>query len=214
LPLKGNGASYYQDCLLKLVGFKLHELDPTLKPVLALDSDQLVMKNLDHLFVGLPDVDLAAPRAYWLSKDFLASTFLMINLSDRLWHTVESALATVQYNKFDMDLINDVLGETVMMLSGEYVTLNSHWEDWGLPSWYHASEGLNLTTHPFSQELSRPRDSAAVIHFTAAGKLWMHTPEHVLDMKPDAHPALAEQFELWRVTAADVCPGGIPGEKD
>ncbi|KAH9827368.1 hypothetical protein Tdes44962_MAKER09748 [Teratosphaeria destructans] len=320
-PLKGTGASYYQDCLLKLVAFKLHEWDPTLKRVLAFDSDQLVMKNLDHLFVGLPDVDLAAPRAYWLAKDFLASTFLMINLSDRLWRTVETALATVQYNKFDMDLINEVLGETVMMLSGEYVTLNSHWEDWGLPSWYHASEGLNLTTvnlynqllksgmlpgralagrhetessrneggdpradpaqsqpessidpaqslhphtmvaakpevpsarpltpmrrpfgprpvishqpplvtadshpsdskprfpagHPFSQELYRLQDAAAVIHFTAAGKPWMHSPEHVRDMKPDAHPALAEQFELWRATAADVCPGGIPGEKD
>lgn len=68
-------SSYYQDCLLKLPAFKLRSLDPpALKRVLAFDSDQLVMKNLDHLFAGLPDVDLAAPRAYWLAKDFLAST--------------------------------------------------------------------------------------------------------------------------------------------
>lgn len=33
-----------------------------------------------------------------------------------------------------------------MMLSGEYVTLNSHWEDWNLPKWYHPDAGLNMTT--------------------------------------------------------------------
>jgi len=48
----------------------------------------------------------------------LASTFMMIKLSDRLWHSVQSAVAAVEYNKFDMDLINDLLGDTVMMLSG------------------------------------------------------------------------------------------------
>ena len=311
---------YYEDCLLKLLAFKLHSLDPTLKRVLALDSDQLVMKNLDHLFIGLPDVDLAAPRAYWLAKDLLASTFMMINLSDRLWNTVQKALDDVGYNEFDMDLLNDLLVDTVMMLSGEYVTLNSHWEDWNLPNWYHPTTALNMTTinlinsiasagkgtgkrqvpedtvdrpaplaqaspgphltlipgvvhpakqsslplwdisrpteayaglpfathrphliptsdpaipiappsaavaprpsqepaprfpatHPFTEELHRLQDAAAVIHFTAQGKPWGRAVEAIRATRPDAHPLLAEQFQLWRDSASQVCPGGIP----
>lgn len=322
--------SYYEDCLLKLLAFKLHALDPRLKKILALDSDQLVMQNLDHLFAGLPEVDLAAPRAYWLSRDFLASTFMMISLSDRLWKTVEDALDTISYDKFDMDLINDLLGDTVMMLSGEYVTLNSHWEDWNLPKWYHPTQELNMTTieiinslartntgigkrqvgsegiphpapdagqaaelprppipgappplamlppstqpepsehpmpklwdaqqpsiahaalasgtqqphpvpsflndhphsqpplpsgpedmstlrfpatHPFTQELYNLQDAAAVIHFTAQGKPWARPVELIKAARPDAHPVLAAQFELWREIAERVCPGGVP----
>ncbi|TKA77566.1 hypothetical protein B0A55_06637 [Friedmanniomyces simplex] len=153
--LKNPAAGYYQDCMLKLLAFKMQLLDPTLKRVLAFDSDQLILRNLDHLFTGLPAVDLAAPRAYWLAKDFLASTFLMINLSDRLWRTVKSALDKVEFNKFDMDLINDLLGDSVMMLSGEYVTLNSHWEDWNLPRWYHPLSRLNMTTVEMWNELAQ-----------------------------------------------------------
>ena len=127
-PLHGNGGGYYQDCLLKLLAFKMHELGG-LTRILLLDSDQLIMKNMDHLFQDLPNVDLAAPRAYWLGKEFLASTFMMITLSDRLWESVKNALDQIGPKKFDMDLVNELLGDTVMLLSGEYVTLNSHWED-------------------------------------------------------------------------------------
>jgi hypothetical protein len=138
--------TYYADCLLKLMSFKLHLLHPGLTRVLALDADQLIMQNLDHLFTGLPRVDLAAPRAYWIAKDFLASTFLMIDLSDRLWDAIRATLPTAGNGRFDMDILNDLLGNEVMMLSGEFVTLNSHWEDWNLPSWYHPTRRLNMTT--------------------------------------------------------------------
>lgn len=109
-PLSGGNAGYYGDCLLQLLAFKLHRLSPGLKRVLAFDSDQLIMRNLDHLFTGLPAVDLASPRAYWLAKDFLASTFMIIDLSDRLWEAVNSALSSAGYNEFDMDIINNLLG--------------------------------------------------------------------------------------------------------
>ncbi|KAK3067252.1 hypothetical protein LTR53_015982, partial [Teratosphaeriaceae sp. CCFEE 6253] len=151
------GGGYYQDCLLKLLAFKLHRLDPTLTRVLAFDADQLILRNLDALFAGLPPVDLAAPRAYWLAKDFLASTFLLINLSDRLWATVEAAMKSGGQGKgeFDMDLLNEVLGDEVMMLSGEFVTLNSHWEDWNLPGWYHARSEFNMTAVEMGDEMAK-----------------------------------------------------------
>jgi hypothetical protein len=126
---------YYRGCLMKMLGFKMHKLDPTLKRVLVLDADQLVMQSLDHVF-DLPEVDLAAPRAYWLSKDFMTSAFMLITLSDRLWDRVDNALTNIEPHRYDMDLVNDLLGDTVLMLPGEYVTLNGHWESWRLPDWY------------------------------------------------------------------------------
>lgn len=144
-PLAEGGAYYYQDCLLKLYAFKMHHIDPTLKKVIALDSDQLVMKNLDHLFESSVEVDLAAPRAYWIGKDAISSTFMLISLSDRLWKTVNNAIKSVDYDVYDMDLVNSLLSDTVMMLPGSYVTPNSHWEDWNLPTWFHAEHENNIT---------------------------------------------------------------------
>lgn len=137
--LADGSAWYYKDCLLKLFAFKMHLIDPSLKKVIALDSDQLVLQNLDHLFKNTIDVDLAAPRAYWIAKDAISSTFMLIQLSDRLWHMVEEAIRTVTLNNYDMDLVNQLLGDTVMMLPGQFITPNSHWEDWNLPKWFHAT---------------------------------------------------------------------------
>ena len=158
-PLPKTAESYYKDSLLKLRAFEMHQLVPGLTRVLAFDADQLIMRNLDHLFSDLPIVDLASPRAYWLGKDVVASTFMLISLSDRLWETVRQEMDRNLLNvevKYDMDLVNDVLGDTVMMLSGEYVCLNSHWEDWNLPTWYYPERALNMTTIQLINDLARP----------------------------------------------------------
>ncbi|EON67281.1 hypothetical protein W97_06534 [Coniosporium apollinis CBS 100218] len=143
-PLAHGSVGYYEDCLLKLLGFRMHEIDPTLKRVLVLDADQLIVNSLDHVF-ELPEVDLAAPRAYWIAKDFFSSTFMLINLSDRLWKRVEEGIKTIAPDKYDMDLANQLLGDTVIMLPGSYATPNSHWEDWNMPKWFRP-EATNDTT--------------------------------------------------------------------
>lgn len=295
--LADNTSIYYRDCLLKLVAFRMHRLQPHLRRVLMFDSDQLIMKNLDGLFTALPSVDLAAPRAYWLGKDTLSSTFMMIELSDRLWERVEAALGSIGPKEYDMDLVNDLLGDTVMMLGGEYVTINSHWEDWNLPNWYHPQTKIDDTTaveiinkvakskwdamrkrqlqpgggdaeprrdgssssppridlgladaasqasaarqsveqahpeanasapagessppepvsvaqrfpasHPLAAELYHLQDAAAVIHFSAVGKPWMLSAEEVREIRPDAHPLLGQQMQIWRDAALEVCP--------
>ena len=155
-PLFGGGGGYYQGCLLKLVAFKMHELAPGVERVLVLDGDQLIMRNMDFLF-ALPEVDVAAPRAYWLAKDFISSTFMMISLSQRLWQTVNNAMQSISPQEYDMDLINKLFGETAMVLSGEYVTINSHWEDWNLPRWFHPSSKLNWTTIELINKFSKNR---------------------------------------------------------
>ena len=135
-PLYDNDVPYYADVLLKLVGFRLHQFIPSLKRVLILDSDQLILQSLDHVFY-FPAVDLAAPRA---GISGFTSAFLLVSLSDRLWNRVELALQTIDHNTFDMDLLNAMFAETVMILPGDYCTLNSEWETNNIPKWWQGSE--------------------------------------------------------------------------
>ncbi|KAF2434678.1 alphaN-acetylglucosamine transferase [Tothia fuscella] len=194
-PSLGPGSiPYYDGCLLKLIAFRMHEIESSLRRVLVLDADQLILRSLDSLF-ELPDVDLAAPRAYWIGRHAFASTLMLITLSDRLWQQVNEAMRTIKGNVYDMDLLNQLFDETVLMLPGSYITLNSHFEDWNMPSFYRPQDKdrkINLTAY--------------VLHYTAIGKPWMHTVKEIKQLKPQAHPALYEQFELWRTEAKKICP--------
>lgn len=125
--LKGlNASNDREPSMLKLLSFNMHSLNPNLERVLALDGDQLILKNLDHLFEQLPEANISAPRAYWMSTEFLTSTFMVVNLSNDLLKIAESVLESVAFRKFDLDLLSDSV-ERVVVLSGQYVTLNSHW---------------------------------------------------------------------------------------
>lgn len=127
---------YYHDVLLKLVAFRLHHYIPSLKRILVLDSDQLILQPLDHVF-DLPPVDVAAPRAYWGEDGTgFTSAFLLVTLSDRVWDRMAQELETIRQNVFDMDLVNAMFKQTVLMLPGDYATLNSHWETNDIPSWW------------------------------------------------------------------------------
>lgn len=137
-PLADGNVSYYQDVLLKLVGFRLHHYIPSLKRVLILDADQLILQSLDHIF-GLPEVDVAAPRAYWQSEGF-TSAFILATLSDRLWDKISNGLSTIDHDVFDMDLMNKLFAKTLLVLPGDYTTLNSHWETNDIPSWWQGDE--------------------------------------------------------------------------
>ena len=145
--------------MLKLAAFDIHSLDPSLKRVLALDGDQLIMKNLDRLFEQFPTANIAAPRAYWIPNQFLASTFMMINLSDDLLRVAERVLNNTLSDNFELDRISGSV-ERVAILSGEYVTLNSHWGDWNLPGFYQPSQDINMTTVELVNELSRGQHRA------------------------------------------------------
>lgn len=134
--LRDEQIGYYHDVLLKLVAFRLHHYIPSLKRILVLDSDQLILQSLDHVF-DLPPVDVAAPRAYWGQEGTgFTSAFLLVTLSDRVWDRMTQELGTIKQNVFDMDLVNEMFKQTVLMLPGDYATLNSHWETNDIPSWW------------------------------------------------------------------------------
>lgn len=53
---------------------------------------------------------------------------------------MERALETIKDDTFDMDLLNNMFGETVMVLPGDYCTLNSEWETNTIPKWWQGAE--------------------------------------------------------------------------
>lgn len=120
----------------------MHHIDPSLEKVIMLDADQLILKPLDHLFHinDALNVDLAAPRAYWIDKQTFSTAFMVISLSDRVWRKVQTALEKIKIDQYDMDIANEVFGDEVLMLPGSFVALNSHWEDWNLPRWFHGTD--------------------------------------------------------------------------
>ncbi|KAH7121646.1 nucleotide-diphospho-sugar transferase [Dactylonectria macrodidyma] len=216
MPLHPESSDYYRGCLLKLAAFRMHEIDPTIRRILVLDSDQLILKDLDHLF-DLPPTDFAAPRAYWLDKAFLSSTLMLIQPTPKLWSQIQQTVATLPPYQYDMDIVNSLFGDMAARLPSSYVVLNNHWEDWTLPSWFSSAGIASTTTSAPSapsqtasdKDLQDLLSQSYVLHFTAVGKPWMHDAWAVSELKPYAHPLLHRQWEEWRLIAMDVCPKGL-----
>ncbi|KJK84888.1 hypothetical protein H633G_11292 [Metarhizium anisopliae BRIP 53284] len=205
LPLHANSIPYYEGCLLKLAAFRMHEYDSSIQRLLVLDADQLILRNLDMIF-DTQMTDFMAPTAYWISNDTITSTCMLIQPGKPMWDRVKAAAKSIKSDKYDMDLINDLFAERGDRLSERYVTLNSHWEDWNIPLWMgpRSSNGTAI-----DQQLRALYDQAAIIHFTAAGKPWMHDTQALREQKPDAHPLMVEQWARWRSLALQNCPAGI-----
>ncbi|KAM0205543.1 hypothetical protein ACHAQI_009103 [Fusarium lateritium] len=209
VPLNPETIAYYYGCLLKLAAFRMHEIDPSVRRILTLDADQIILKDLDHLF-DLPSTPFLAPTAYWISQDCLSSTLMLIEPNPTLWGVVRNALIDPKPNQYDMDIINAMFGYLSNRLPGKYVTLNSHWEDRNLPAWSNFSGAETRDTSEgrlaSDQDLTGLYHEAYVVHFTAVGKPWMYDTDQVRRAKVDAHPVLFEQWETWRLLAADICP--------
>jgi alpha-N-acetylglucosamine transferase len=206
-PLAPNSAAYYSEVLLKLRAFQLHHVNPALKRVIVLDSDQLVRKNLDHLF-DLPEADVAAPQMYWGDSTGVTTTLMVAELNDELWGIVDGALQHMRPDEYDMDLINRVLQRRLMILPGRYCTLNSHWENNDLPGWF---KGYKTEPAATPEELVELYEEVEVLHFTAMEKPWNVSPDKIVPYrkilgKSEVHPLFVEQFREWHTYAKDLCP--------
>lgn len=213
MPLHEETIPYYAGCLLKLAAFRMHEIDPSISKVLTLDSDQLVLKNLDHLF-DLPLQDFKAAHAYWLSEDTLSSTLMLIKPNPKQWLRVQETMSDPHPAQYDMDMVASLFGKQPdNKISGKYATVNSHWEDWNIPPWFestnHAPGSTTEAVPATDDDLNLLRDQAQVVHFFAIGKPWYMTTAEVRDQKPSGHEVLFEQWAEWRRTAANVCPAGM-----
>jgi hypothetical protein len=168
-PLAGDSSPYYRDVLLKLISFNILNWAPQLRRILVIDSDQIILKPLDGVFAQYPpDVEIAGAHAYWLPDDPIAtSAMIMVSLSTELWRRMNSSLTNITTSMYDMDLINSMFRGEMMLLPGNYVTLNSHWETNELPVWakYRAvlpgQPAQNNTMNSTDQEKQRPSPNNA-----------------------------------------------------
>lgn len=148
----------------KLASFRMHEIEPSIKRIVTLDADQLILGNLDDLF-DLPMEDFLAPSAYWLDTTYLSSTLMLIKPTPSQWRRIRHALADPLPQQYDIDIINGLFQHKPLRLSGKYATLNSHWEDWDVPPWFDSS-----TSSASKEDLNDLYHQAKVVRFTAVGK--------------------------------------------
>lgn len=85
--------------------------------VLSLDSDSVVLQNLDHLFL-LPPCPVAMPRAYWLypDKQILASHIMLVQPSAAEFARVMSRVETAARDDYDMEIVNYLYRDSALVL--------------------------------------------------------------------------------------------------
>jgi len=95
--------------------------------VIVLDSDVLVLENLDHLFNVDPGDSLAAPPAYWLQQPFFTSGGpLIVNTGATKFADVLDNELSVAVGG-EMDYINSRYSKTIVPLHESYTTLIGQW---------------------------------------------------------------------------------------
>ncbi|KPM44440.1 hypothetical protein AK830_g2069 [Neonectria ditissima] len=214
MPLHSNSNDYYRGCLLKLAAFRMHEIDPSLRRLVVLDADQLILRSLDKVF-DLPPADFYAPSAYWIDDSFLSSTIMLIQPNAELWTKIQQTVASLPPHQYDMDVVNALFGDDAPRLPGSYVALNNHWEDWTLPPWFESKSTAAPSPSPGPSKRASDKDledlyvQTYVVHFTAMGKPWKYDVWSMNELKPNAHYILLRQWQEWRSTALAVCPSGF-----
>ena len=114
----------WADSYTKLLAFNLTEFDR----VLAIDSDSIVKKNLDELFL-LPKAPVAMPMVYWGEPEGWAfsSQMMLVTPSATEFSRVETAIKQAKTDEYDMDIINSLYDSRILripqrpwnLLSGE-----------------------------------------------------------------------------------------------
>jgi hypothetical protein len=121
----------WADSYTKLLAFNLTEFDR----VLALDSDSVVLQNLDEIFL-LPAAPLAMPYVYWGEPEGwqLSSQMMLIQPSIQGFSNIQTAIGNANKDEYDMDIINKLYGPEVLkipqrpydLLTGEF-RRKDHW---------------------------------------------------------------------------------------
>jgi alpha-N-acetylglucosamine transferase len=178
MPRAQGHNGYYHYANVKLRVFQLYQY----QRIIFLDSDTIILKSLDHLFLLPRGIGLAAPRVYWIKDQEFTSTMLVIEPSEELWQKIDKELHPVKPDHFDMDILNDALGRDCLILPNIYGLLNSHWEN---------KNDLNMGN------LDVLKEKAYLAHFTAVGKPWSHDWKAVGGLRPQHHPFFVELWKMW-----------------
>ncbi|KAL2181171.1 glycosyltransferase family 8 protein [Thermothelomyces heterothallicus CBS 202.75] len=212
------GDKTWAESFTKLLAFNQTQYDR----VLSLDSDSVVLQNMDELFL-LPPCPMAMPRAYWLYPEtkILTSSLMLLQPSAAEFARVMERVSHAAPSDYDMEIINYLYADSAMVLPhriyqllvAEYVRepdqhaafLGNDREEWDAVAAFNEAKYLHWSDWP----LPKP---------------WLDIPEKArLDREPKCHmrngvESCAER-DLWNGFYQDfaerrkrVC-GSVPGER-
>jgi alpha-N-acetylglucosamine transferase len=125
LHQNGTTQETWADSYTKLLAFNL----TSFSRVLALDSDSVVLKNLDDIFL-LPKAPLAMPYVYWGEPEGwqYSSQMMLITPSTYDFSVIETAIRRAKPDEYDMDIINNLYKDKILripqrpynLLTGEF----------------------------------------------------------------------------------------------
>jgi hypothetical protein len=109
-----NGA--WANSYTKLHAFKQTNYDR----VLALDSDSVVLQNMDELFL-MPQCTIAMPRAYWLHDEdpprrMLSTHVMLLTPSQAEYDRIMARVEEAAEDDYDMEVINHLYLDTAAVL--------------------------------------------------------------------------------------------------
>lgn len=155
---KGADATW-ADSFTKLLAFNQTQYSR----VLSIDSDSLLLQNMDELFL-LPPAPVAMPRAYWLFPDdpVLSSQVMLIEPSKVEFARIEEKIKSASINDYDMEIVNYLYHDSALvlphrpydMISGEFRTedhakyLGSDVEVWNPAAVYNEAKLVHFSDWP------------------------------------------------------------------
>jgi hypothetical protein len=174
---KDNADATWADSFTKLLAFNQTQYSR----VLSIDSDSLILQNMDELFL-LPPAPVAMPRAYWMlpDTDMLSSQVILIQPSATEFSRIQARIDSASKNDYDMEIVNDVYGHSALvlphrpydMITGEYREDNH-------------TKYLGSDAEPWDPVAAY--NEAKLIHFSdwPIPKPWIPTPEDLrLEIQP------------------------------
>ncbi|KPM35530.1 Glucose N-acetyltransferase 1 [Neonectria ditissima] len=109
-----NGAdATWADSFTKLLAFNQTQY----RRVLSIDSDSMLLQDMDELFLLL-SVPVAMPRAYWLlpDKDILSSQVVLIEPSETEFARIMDKVDSASSNDYDMEIVNYLYRDSALVL--------------------------------------------------------------------------------------------------
>ncbi|KAM0556099.1 hypothetical protein ACHAPJ_006088 [Fusarium lateritium] len=152
----------WADSFTKLLAFNQTQYER----VLSLDSDGMVLQNMDELF-QLPSCPVAMPRAYWMNQDenrtkILSSQLMVVQPSKVEFERILEKMDAIDPNDYDMEIVNELYADSALvlphrkynMLTGEFRRenhtdyLGSDREEWDPLEAYNEAKFVHFSDWP------------------------------------------------------------------
>lgn len=192
IPYTNNDITY-RDVFLKLTIFKQFDY----YKIIYLDSDALILRNLDHLFT-YPIPTMGIPHACWIEQNrkekkytmYTTTLLIVANPNQNTWNRIQSKFNDT-YHGFDMDLINEEFVSDITTLPKQYAALNSFFEtEKDSQLWYDK---------PIAQAIK----DIYVYHYTAKDKPWDFG--RIPYWSDQVHSVFLKFHQKWHDLSENVC---------